>query len=430
MRNLILILLLPSAAMAVAATAPAPAHYVITNLGAVGDGKKLNTAAIQSTIDKCAADGGGTVVVPPGQFLTGAIFLKPRVNLELDKDAVLLGSTNIKDYPLEMTRVEGHPQLWPPALVNASHDDGLRITGSGTIQGGGKVYWDAFWSRFKADKKTQNLDVDRPRNVLIQDSNNVLISGVSLRGSGFWNIHLYRCREVTVENLDIRTPPHSPSTDGMDIDSCQDVTVHGCYISVDDDDIALKGSKGPFADKDKESPPDQHIRIYDCTFGLGHGVVTLGSEACGVSDVLVENCKVEGMMKDNRSVLVRIKLRPDTPQHYSDIHFNNITINFKGDLVTIEPWTMYFNLQGQPPPSQLVENVTITNITGSTTSFGKIAGPAKSVIRGITMKNIDVKLNNPKVTIKGVDGLVMDNVKINGVLYLPASDAGKAPPGK
>ncbi len=394
------------------------ARLAITEAGAVGDGVALNTQAIHKAIGQLAQKGGGTLVIPQGRFLTGAIFLKPGVNLHLEKEAVLLGSTNIEDYPAQPTRIEGHTQVWRPALVNASYCDRLRITGEGTIQGGGKPFWEAFWSRYKADKKTKNLDVDRPRNLFIEDSNDILISGISLRESGFWNLHLYRCRNVTVEKMDIRTPPRSPSTDGIDVDSCQHVTIRGCYISVDDDDIALKGTKGPLADQDKESPPVEHIRISDCTFGLGHGVVTLGSEACHVRDVIVENCKVEGVT-NNRNVLVRFKLRPDTPQHYEDIHFRNITVDYQGILISIAPWSQYFDLKGQPAPSQLVENVTVSNITGKASGFGVIAGPEKSVVRNITLENIDLQLKNPEVKIKNVEGLKVSNVKINGAPFTP-----------
>src|SRR4051794_28217995 len=209
-----LVLLAPLAAMAQTGVP----RVVVSEAGAVGDGTTLNTQAIQKTIDQLAERGGGAVVVPAGKFLTGAIFLKPGVNLHLEKDAVLLGSTRIDDYPAMPTRIEGHTQVWRPALVNADRCDHLRITGEGTIQGGGKPYWDAFWSRRKADAKTKNLDVDRPRNVFVRDSGDVLVSGVSLRDSGFWNLHLYRCQNATIENVDIRTPPGAPSTDGIDID--------------------------------------------------------------------------------------------------------------------------------------------------------------------------------------------------------------------
>src|ERR1017187_1467155 len=116
----------------------------IAATGAVGDGVTLNTAAIQKAIDTLATNRGGTLVIPKGEFLSGAIYLKPGVNLQLDKGAVLKGSTNIEDYPEIETRIEGHFQVWIPALVNASNVDHLRITGKGTIAGGGKPFWDAF----------------------------------------------------------------------------------------------------------------------------------------------------------------------------------------------------------------------------------------------------------------------------------------------
>ena len=107
-----------------------------------------------------------------------------------------------------------------------------------------------------------------------------------------------------------------PSTDGIDIDSCQDVTVRGCSFSITDDCVCLKGTKGPDALEDAGSPPTERIRVSDCDFKRGCGAVTCGSEATVVRDVTVENCRVSGIMP-----LARFKLRPDTPQHYEDIHF-------------------------------------------------------------------------------------------------------------
>jgi alpha-L-rhamnosidase len=401
------------------------ADFNIADFGATADGKTLCTAAIQKAVDAAAAAGGGNVVLPKGTYLSGAIFLKPSVNLRIDKDAVLLGSQNIEDYPPMPTRIEGHTQVWRPALLNADRCDGLRITGGGTIQGGGKPYWDAFWSRYKADKKTKNLDVDRPRNVFIRDSKDVVVSNISLRESGFWNLHLYRCQNATIENLDIRTPPGSPSTDGIDVDSCQDITIRGCYISVDDDNIAIKGSKGPLADQDTESPAVERIHIVGCTFAHGHGAVTLGSEACHVKGVLVEDCKIEpapgAENAEHRTILVRLKLRPDTPQHYEDLHFRNITMSGRGDLISVAPWTQYLDLNGQPEPSQLVENVTVENVTGTAGGFGQIAGPKKASVRNITLKNIDLKLDKPKVKVEKVEGLKVENVKFNGEAYSPGN---------
>src|ERR1700722_16188772 len=111
--------------------ADAPARFDISRHGAVGDGKTLNTAAIQAAIDQCATAGGGTLVIPKGEFLSGSLFFKPGVNLELLDGAVLKGSTHIEDYMLKETRIEGHFQVHRVALINAEKTDHLRITGPG-----------------------------------------------------------------------------------------------------------------------------------------------------------------------------------------------------------------------------------------------------------------------------------------------------------
>lgn len=390
-------------------------EYVISDYGAVGDGKTLNTKVIQAAIDRCAAGGGGTVVIPQGEFLSGAIFLKSGVNLHLAKGAVLQGSTAIANYPARETRIEGHFQVWIPALVNAKGADHLRISGEGTISGGGKPFWDAFWSARAANKETTNLEVKRPRNIFIQDSKDVEISGISLRQSGFWNLHLFRCRDVVVEGVNIQAPARAPSSDGIDVDSCQNVTIHGCYISVDDDNIAIKGNKGTSALDDKTVLPDEHIRISDCEFGRGYAALTLGSEATTVRDVVMENCKMTGTEKN---CVLRLKLRPDTEQHYENITARSITVdNPAAQLVAIQGWTQYFDLQGKPAPGQLVTNITMENITGTLNGFGRIEGPEKSTIQDVTFKDITITLKAPEVVAKKVKELTFENVTINGVAY-------------
>jgi alpha-L-rhamnosidase len=401
------------------------ADLSITSAGAVGDGVTLNTASIQKTIDQVAANGGGTVVIPEGEFLSGAIFLKPGVNLQMDKGSILKGSTDIKNYPPMETRIEGHTQVWIPALLNASNVDHLRISGEGMIKGGGQPFWDAFWNSIARDKvpknlgklgvkvsPTKNLDVPRPRNIFIRDSKDVQISGIVLRQSGFWNLHLFRCSDVLIENMDIRTPYHSPSTDGIDIDSCQNVTVSGCYISVDDDNVALKGNKGTSAWDDKTIPPDENICITNCTFGMGNSALTLGSEATLVRNVIIENCK---LVTDGTNVncVLKLKLRTDTEQHYENITARNITVdNPHAQMVSIQGWSQYFDLKGKPAPSQLATNITLENISGTLREFGTVDGPKKSTVTGLTFKDINLTLTTPDVTIKGVKNLKMENVNI------------------
>jgi alpha-L-rhamnosidase len=323
-------------------------------------------------------------------------------------------------------------------MVNAFKTDHLRITGEGTLDGSGKPFWETFWARLNADPKTTNLGVPRPRLLFIQDSHDVQVSGIRFKDSGFWNFHLYRCRDVLIEGIHVFAPPQSPSTDGLDIDSSQNVTVRRCRFSVDDDCVAIKGSKGPFAMEDKESPPVENIRIEDCLFDLGHGVLTVGSEATIVRNVTLERCTVAGP-GTNRNVLVRLKLRPDTPQLYENIRFNDITLDGHGSLFSIEPWQQYFDLKGQAPPKRAVRNLTVSNVRGTFGKFGIIHGNDGDVIDHVTLENIDVKLTNappadsavlrfsphaaadsiyPRLV--GITNLSIKNVTINGEPYTPS----------
>lgn len=397
-----------------------PRRFSVVDFGAVGDGRSFSTLEIQKAIDTAEAEGGGTVVIPEGVFTSGALFLKPGVSLHLEKGAILRGSTDLDDYPRMRTRIEGHFEVWRPALLNADNVDHLRITGEGAIEGSGQPLWQEFWRRLNADPGTKNLDVERPRLIFIADSEDVVVSGLSLRDSGFWNLHLYRCRNVLIENLDIRSTVGAPSTDGIDIDSSQHVTIRGCFISVDDDCIAIKGSKGVHALEDLDSPPVEHIRVEDCTFGLGHGVVTLGSEATIVRDVVVERIRVIGPTGPRRIEVVRMKLRPDTPQTFEDIHFKDVVLEGVGRLISIAPWTQYFDLKGQPEPSSTVRNVTIQNVTGSFERFGQIIGHERATISGIKLEGIDLTLQDPELALgERVAELTVSDVSVNGKPWSP-----------
>lgn len=390
-------------------------RYVITDHGAIGDGTTLNTKAIQTVIDECAKSGGGTLVIPKGVFLSGALFLTPGVNVEIEQDAVLKGSQDINDYPKMMTRIEGHFEPWRTALLNGDKVDHLRITGKGTLDGNGAPFWKEFYDRRNADRKTTNLNVERPRLTFIQNSRDVKIDGITFNNSGFWNLHLYRDREVTVDNCRFTAPhgpvpDHAPSSDGIDVDSSQDVNIGNCFFSVGDDDIALKGSKGPFAMQDKDSPAVERIHIHDCVFEAGGGIVTCGSEATIVRDVTVEHCTTR-----NPTVL-RLKLRPDTPQQYENISLNDITIEGSVVILSIAPWTQYFDLKGQAPPKSLIRNISITNIKGSGAAIGKVGGNPDTDFGDITLKNINVTLKNTDFDVSRFKQVTFENIVVNGVV--------------
>jgi len=379
-----------------------------------GTGRLVWTREIQQAIDDLATKGGGTLVVPEGVYITGALFLKPGVNLHLEARAVLRGSTRLEDYPIRETRIEGHTEAWPVALLNAEGHTGLRITGEGSLEGSGQPFWQEFWRRISADRKTKNLDVPRPRLMFLDRCQDVVVSGISLVDSAFWNLHMYRCTDVLIEKVSITAPLGAPSSDGIDIDSCQRVTVRGCHISVDDDCIALKGAKGPLALDDKQSPPVEHIRIQNCTFGLGGGAITCGSEATVVRDVVLENCRISTRSTIRGNNLIRLKLRPDTPQHYEDIHVRNVTLEGKGRVVSISPWTQYFDLKGQAAPSSVVRNITVSGVRGSFESFALIKGHAKAEISEIVLEDIDIVASDGRCLVGEVKGLRLDRVLVNG----------------
>lgn len=391
--------------------------FVITDFGAVADGKTLNTGAIQKAIDK-AAEKGGVVEIPKGTFLSGSIFLKPGVSLRLAKDAVLLGSNRIEDYPKRMTRIEGHFEPWRMALVNAQQMEGVRIGGEGKIDGNGILFWAQFWQRRKENPKCTNLEVERPRLMFIDRCKDVEVRDLTFRDSGFWNLHLYRCENVRIEGLDIYAPTTGhilgPSTDGLDIDSSRDVTVRKCKISVNDDNIALKGSKGPLADQDEDSPPVENILVEDCVFGDGNGMITCGSEATRIRNVTVRNCRITG-----RATLLTLKLRPDTPQHYEHILIEDIELAGRGRIFNVAPWRQFFDLKGHPQPTREVNDVTLRNIRGSFGSWGRLAGNPDDHIHDITLENIDVKLRDARFELGKVENFVVENVKVNGKTFDP-----------
>jgi len=399
----------------------AAADHLVTAFGAMPGGETLNTAAIQAAIEAAAAEGGGRVVIPAGVFRCGSIFLKQGVALHLAEGAVLKGSENIEDYPKLNTRIEGHFEPWRMALVNASGLTGLRISGPGKFDGSGPVYWRAFWQRRKENPRATNLEVERPRLMFIERCTDVRIEHTALEDAGFWNLHLYRCRDVVVENVRITIPSSTPelrgpSTDGIDIDSSQNITVRQCYISTHDDNIALKGSKGPFADQDADSPPVENILVEDTEVGDGNGLITCGSEATLVRNVTVRNCVMTG-----HATMLTLKLRPDTPQHYENITMENIRLAGSGRLLKVAPWMQFFDLKGQPPPSRRVNNITLRNITGSYRMLGTLSGSAGDVLRDITLENVDVQLTENRFRLGPVENLQLRNVTVNGQPFvLPA----------
>lgn len=253
--------------------------------GAVGDGRTLDTAALQRALD--AAAGGGTLCLGPGTWRSGSLFMKSGTRLRLEAGATLLGSTDIAHYPRIATRVSGIEMHWPAALLNAIDAEGVAIEGEGTIDGDGAGFWAAYWELRKAYtprglRWASDYDAERPRLVLLQRVRDAFVGGgLTLRRAGFWTLQLLYSERVRVDRVRIRNNDDGkgPSTDGIDIDSSERVLVRRADIAVNDDAIAIKAGRD--ADGLRVARPVRRVLVADCTVREGATGIAFGSETSG-----------------------------------------------------------------------------------------------------------------------------------------------------
>ncbi len=388
-------------------------QYSIADYGAIADDSTINTLNIQKLIDEISENGGGVVVVPKGIFKSGAVFFKPGTHLHVQEGGMLKGSDDISDYPIRDSRMEGQNLDYFPALVNAFNIDGFTISGKGTIDGNGRKYWEAFWQRRKENPKCTNLEVSRPRLVFIRNSDDIQIQDINLLNSGFWTTHLYRCNNAKILDTYIfapRRPVPAPSSDAIDLDVCSNVLIRGCYMSVNDDAIALKGGKGPWADEDQNNGPNTNILIENNSFGFCHSALTCGSESIHNRNILIRNCKVEDVAR-----LVHLKMRPDTPQKYEYITFENIH-GSGSNCIYIKPWTQFFDLKGkETPPPSLCENIIFRDITMKVKTFAQIGITENDELKDFTFENMHIDAQDTKFDASVFEGLILKDVFVNGV---------------
>lgn len=311
------------------------AVFNILSYGAIGDGRIKNTKAIQKAIDDCTP--GGTVYIPAGNFLSGALFLKSNMTLYIAEGGVLKGSTDFNDYsPMVLNRFEGWEMESFASLINAGKIDhaggynvsNLSIRGKGTISGGGNILANAIIKDYGLRS--------RGRLICLMNCENINIQGLIIEESPCWTIHYIYSKNITCHDLNISST--AENGDGIDPDSSTDSYIFNCSFSTGDDCIAIKSGKNPegyFIAK-----PSKNIFISDCKFISGHSLA-IGSEMSGgVENIVIRDCELENLIYG-----LQIKATRDRGGYVKGIHVRDCNIQKIRIFTSVD-----YNNDGEPAP--------------------------------------------------------------------------------
>lgn len=375
-------------------------YFNITNFGAVAGDTNDCSSAIELAIEACVRAGGGHVVIPAGEFLTGAVHLKSGVDLHLETNAVLLFSTNPTNYlPLVFTRFEGTELYNYSPLIYALGQKNVALTGDGTIDGQAD---DSNWMAWKNTKSratlvkmaTDDVPVEqrqfgpgfnlRPGFIEFNRCENVLIQGIHIRRSPMWEIHPLLCTNVTVRGVDIMS--HGVNNDGCDPESCSDVLIEKCLFDTGDDCIAIKSGRNN--DGRRVNVPSVNLVIRDCIMRDGHGGVTIGSEISGsCSNVFVENC---AMNSPNLVCALRLKSNAVRGGVLQNIFMRNVNVGTVKDSVLQIDFLYDEGAKGDFKP--VAHNVVMENITvAQTPRVLNVRGFPGADISGVRIYNSTFK---------------------------------------
>jgi polygalacturonase len=251
----------------------------VRDFGAIGDGAAKDTAAFQQALDRCSVLGGGEVVVPAGNYRTGAIALRSNTLLRLEKDTVISGTNDFADYPVTQVRWEGK---WIPGhvgliyAIDASH---IGVAGPGRIIGHPDL----------SGRPTAQNPLRHPALIEMIRCRDIRLEDFACEYRLMWLIHPTNCEDIVMRNLNIRST--GGNGDGIDIDSCRRVRIEGCDIATGDDCIAIKSGRGSEAYRLMQTTED--VVISNCTMADSNfACIGIGSEASGgIRNVRVEHCK-------------------------------------------------------------------------------------------------------------------------------------------
>lgn len=410
--------------------------------GANASGKKLITALINKTIDKLNANGGGTLFFPAGTYLTGSIKMKSNITLHLEAGATLLFSDNFDDYlPYVEMRYEGVMMKSFSPLIYAVEAENITIKGEGKLEGQGKKWWDELFkvmidlkdNGMREVNKYQKMwdeanDVKslydetnedyvstlqrrffRPPFIQTLRCKNIKIEGVTIVNSPFWTVNPQFSENIKITGISIINPK-SPNTDGINPESCRNVHISDCHISVGDDCITIKSGRD--LQGRRYATPCENITITNCTMLSGHGGVVIGSEMSGsVRNITISNCVFDGTDRG-----IRLKSTRGRGGVVENIRVNNIVMrNIQREAIILD--LKYSKMPEEPVGERtpIFRNIHISNLTGVDVKMPiYIRGLEESPITDITISNIDIHGAKQKSEFINCERVKLTDVMVDG----------------
>ena len=380
----------------------------ITDFGAVPGDKAATSRAIAQAIAKASQQGGGVVVVPPGEWLTGQVHLQSNVNLHLEKGAVLSFSPDPADYlPAVPTSWEGMECYNYSPLIYAYECRNIAITGEGELKANMDV-WKVWFARPKAHmasiKRLYNLAWNRtpvierqmvndtahlrPQFIQFNRSENVLLEGVTVTNSPFWTIHPYLSKNVVIRKLHVYA--HGHNNDGVDPEMSENVLIEDCVFDQGDDAIAIKSGRNPEGWRLKK--PSKNIVIRNCTVKNGHQLVAIGSELSGgIENVFVTNCTVVEGAKLNHLLFIKTNermggyVRNIYASHLKAGKIDEGVLGIETDV--LYQWrTLVPTYEKRLTP---IQNVFLSDITTGDVKFvSRILGQAELPVENVSLQHV------------------------------------------
>lgn len=372
--------------------------------GAVGDGRHDDTVFLQAAIQACPA--GGTLLVPPGDWLTGPLFLKSGIHIWLQDGARLLGHPDIARWPVlpgiltdaagretYLGSWEGTPADCHAGLITGIGVQDIHIFGSGIIDGNAR--FDTWWSRPKAPFQGW-----RPRALFLVDSTDIQVTGVTVCNSPSWTVHPLFSRRLTFADMKVAAPADSPNTDGINPESCQDVRIAGVRFDTGDDCIAIKSGKIWIAQR--RPVATERLTISNCLMEQGHGGVVIGSEmASGVKLVEIRDCLFRGT---DRGLRIKTRRGRGRLAVVDGIHMRNIRMEGVGSPFVINSF-YWCDPDGRTPyvasrqplavdeGTPTIANITLRDIEAVETRHcaGHVLGLPERPVDGLTLANYRVR---------------------------------------